>query len=43
LKKRQPTPDDSTTTPDGGIETKPAEKTAPPVLKKQDPPKPPQP
>jgi predicted Zn-dependent protease len=43
LKKRQPTPDDSTTTPDGGIETKPAEKTAPPVLKKQDPAKPPQP
>ncbi len=43
LKKRQPTPDDSTTTPDGGIESKPAEKTAPPVLKKNDGTKPPQP
>ena len=43
LKKRQPTPDDSTTTPDGGIESKPAEKTAPPVLKKNDGSKPPQP
>jgi beta-barrel assembly-enhancing protease len=42
LKKRQPTPDDSTTTPDGGIETKPAEK-APPVLKRNDEAKPPQP
>jgi predicted Zn-dependent protease len=43
LKKRQPTPDDSTTTPDGGIESKPGEKTAPPVLKKNDGTKPPQP
>jgi predicted Zn-dependent protease len=43
LKKRQPTPDDSTTTPDGGIESKPAEKTAPPVLKKNDGTKPAQP
>ena len=42
LKKRQPTPDDSTTTPDGGIESKPAEK-APPVLKKNDGTKPAQP
>lgn len=42
LKKRQPTPDDSTTTPDGGIESKPAEKTAP-VLKKNDGTKPSQP
>jgi predicted Zn-dependent protease len=42
LKKRQPTPDDSTTTPDGGIESKPAEKTAP-VLKKNDGTKPAQP
>ena len=43
LKKRQPTPDDSTTTPDGGIESKPADKTAPPVLKKNDGAKPAQP
>jgi len=43
LKKRQPTPDDSTTTPDGGIESKPGEKTAPPVLKKNDGTKPAQP
>jgi predicted Zn-dependent protease len=43
LKKRQPTPDDSTTTPDGGIESKPAEKSAPPVLKKNDGTKPAQP
>ena len=43
LKKRQPTPDDSTTTPDGGIESKPAEKAAPPVLKKNDGTKPAQP
>lgn len=43
LKKRQPTPDDSTTTPDGGIESKPAEKTAPPLLKKNDGTKPAQP
>jgi predicted Zn-dependent protease len=43
LKKRQPTPDDSTTTPDGGIESKPADKTAPPVLKKNDGTKPAQP
>ena len=41
LKKRQPTPDESTT-PDGGIESKPVEKTAP-VLKKKDETKPPQP
>jgi predicted Zn-dependent protease len=41
LKKRQPTPDDSTTNPDG-IETKPAEKE-PPKLKKNDGTKPPQP
>jgi predicted Zn-dependent protease len=43
LKKRQPTPDDSTTTPDGGIESKPADKAAPPVLKKNDGTKPAQP
>ena len=43
LKKRQPTPDDSTTTPDGGIESKPADKSAPPVLKKNDGTKPAQP
>jgi len=36
LKRRQPTPDDSTTTPDGGIETKPAEKQEPPKLKRND-------
>ena len=38
LKRRQPTPDDSTTTPEG--EQKPAEQ-APPQLKKNEPPKPP--
>ncbi len=39
LKRRQPTPDDSTTTtPDG--EQKPAESTAPPKLKRNDVPKP---
>jgi predicted Zn-dependent protease len=43
LKKRQPTPDDSTTTPDGGIESKPSDKPAPPVLKRKDEAKPPQP
>ena len=43
LKKRQPTPDDPTTTPDGGIESKPADKSAPPVLKKNDGTKPAQP
>jgi len=42
LKRRQPTPDDSTTTPDGGIESKPTEKE-PPKLKKGDEQKPPQP
>jgi len=42
LKRRQPTPDDSTTTtPDG--ETKPAESTAPPKLKRNDVPKTPDP
>jgi len=41
LKRRQPTPDDSTTNPDGS-ESKPAEKE-PPKLKKNDPTKPPQP
>ena len=41
LKRRQPTPDDSTTNPDGS-ESKPAEKE-PPKLKKNDPAKPPQP
>jgi beta-barrel assembly-enhancing protease len=41
LKRRQPTPDDSTTTPDG--ETKPAESTAPPKLKRNDTPKTPDP
>jgi predicted Zn-dependent protease len=35
LKKRQPTPDDSTTNPDG-IESKPADKAEPPKLKKND-------
>jgi beta-barrel assembly-enhancing protease len=34
LKRRQPTPDESTTTPEG--ETKPAEKSGPPQLKRQD-------
>ena len=38
LKRRQPTPDDSSTTPDG--EQKPADTTAPPKLKKNEPPKP---
>ena len=42
LKKRQPTPDDSTTNPDG-IEPKPADKTEPPKLKKNDGTKPSQP
>jgi predicted Zn-dependent protease len=42
LKRRQPTPDDSTTNPDG-IESKPAEKPEPPKLKKDDGAKPPQP
>ena len=42
LKRRQPTPDDSTTNPDG-IESKPAEKPEPPKLKKNDDTKPPQP
>ena len=42
LKKRQPPPDDSTTNPDG-IEPKPADKTEPPKLKKNDGAKPPQP
>ncbi len=42
LKRRQPTPDDSTTTtPDG--EQKPAESTAPPKLKRNDVPKNPDP
>ena len=41
LKRRQPTPDDSTTTPDG--EQKPAESTAPPKLKRNDTPKNPDP
>jgi predicted Zn-dependent protease len=39
LKRRQPTPDDSTATPDTG-EQKPAEKQEPPKLKKNDAPKP---
>lgn len=34
LKRRQPTPDESTTTPDG--ETKPADSSAPPKLKRND-------
>jgi predicted Zn-dependent protease len=42
LKRRQPTPDDSTTNPDG-IESKPADKQEPPKLKKNEPPKPSQP
>ena len=42
LKKRQPTPDEPTTGPDG-IETKPAEKSEPPKLKKNDGTKPSQP
>ena len=43
LKRRQPTPDDSTTNPDGS-EQKPAEKQGPPKLKRNDgtPPPPPQ-
>ena len=41
LKRRQPTPDDSTTTTDG--EQKPAESTAPPKLKRNDVPKNPDP
>jgi predicted Zn-dependent protease len=44
LKRRQPTPDDSTTNPDGtGIESKPADKQEPPKLKKNDGTKPAQP
>jgi predicted Zn-dependent protease len=42
LKRRQPTPDDTTTNPDG-IESKPADKAEPPKLKKNDGTKPPQP
>ena len=42
LKRRQPTPDDSTTNPDG-TETKPADKAEPPKLKKNDGTKPAQP
>jgi len=42
LKRRQPTPDDSTTNPDNG-EQKPAGKPEPPKLKRNDGPKPPQP
>ena len=41
LKRRQPTPDDSTTNPDGGIESKPADKAEPPKLKRNDGSKPP--
>jgi predicted Zn-dependent protease len=36
LKRRQPTPDDSTTNPDGGIESKPTDKAEPPKLKRND-------
>jgi len=43
LKRRQPTPDDSTTAPDGGIESKPADKQEAPKLKKNDGSKPSQP
>ena len=42
LKRRQPTPDDPTTNPDG-TESKPADKAEPPKLKKNDGTKPPQP
>jgi predicted Zn-dependent protease len=42
LKRRQPTPDDSTTNPDG-TEAKPAEKQEPPKLKRNDGSKPSQP
>src|SRR5687767_15933820 len=42
LKRRQPTPDDSTTNPDG-IEPKQGDKQEAPKLKKNDAPKPPQP
>lgn len=42
LKRRQQTPDDSTTNPDTG-EQKPAEKQEPPKLKRNDSPKPPEP
>ena len=42
LKRRQPTPDDSTTNPDG-IESKPADKQEAPKLKRNDGTKPPQP
>lgn len=41
LKRRQPTPDDSTTNPDGGIESKPTDKAEPPKLKRNDGSKPP--
>jgi predicted Zn-dependent protease len=37
LKRRQPTPDDSTTNPDGTIESKPAEKEAPKLKKQSEP------
>ncbi|HUS12754.1 MAG TPA: M48 family metallopeptidase [Pyrinomonadaceae bacterium] len=42
LKRRQPTPDDSTTSPDG-VESKPAEKQEAPKLKRNDGVKPPTP
>ncbi|HEX9423848.1 MAG TPA: M48 family metallopeptidase [Pyrinomonadaceae bacterium] len=42
LKRRQPTPDDSTTNQDG-IESKPTDKAEPPKLKRNDGTKPPQP
>jgi predicted Zn-dependent protease len=42
LKRRQPTPDDTTTNPDG-TESKPADKAEPPKLKRNDGTKPPQP
>jgi beta-barrel assembly-enhancing protease len=42
LKRRQPTPDDTTTNPDSG-EQKPADKQEPPKLKRNDGSKPPQP
>jgi predicted Zn-dependent protease len=41
LKRRQPTPDDSTTTNPDGTEAKPAEKAEPPKLKRNDGTKPP--
>jgi len=37
LKRRQPTPDDSTTNPDGTIESKPAEKEVPKLKKQSEP------